>query len=745
MVAIRRTASESIRGASARHIRVSPAGVATRDRFLQGVGPERQVPLLVIIAAAGWGKTTALTQWTLAEGRPVSWLTIEDRHNDPFVFARDVMAAMSRTGVLSDALLAHIEHTLVQQGLGIDLTSAPEAAGSSQPFVLTLDDAHRLRDQRSAAILQTLIDHVPTGSQLVISGRSTPGVRLGRRRANRECLEIGIADLAMTLDEASVCLDDAGLRVGVDDVVGLLSRTEGWPAGMYLAALSCRREPDVAAAVAAFGGSDRSVAAYFREEVLADLSEDLVHFLVRASILDRLSGPVCDAVLGETGSGSLLEATVEAGNTFLLPLDRNQECYRFHRLFAEMLQAELRSTEPDVWVQLHHRASRWYEQQGDIERAVHHARGAGDFDRAGALMLGVVLDVGDLAPGALPGRWSEMFEGYDIESTPSLALATAWHHLAVGDTDVVEHWVNRASTWPGAPGSGESELAACVAVTRAFVGIDRVDSIVDQLRPVIDDARVATWWWPLACFARAGALLSMGEREESLALLERTERFAASVPLLHAACLAYLAVINVDDGDWAQGIWLADRARREVDAAGLRDYAPLVCVEAVYALVKAHGAEREEAIGAIGRTDQLLERMGRLASASVILASLLSAEAHLLLGDPVSAKTMLLQTEGLLLREPRAKGFRQRATRLQAEMDGFPVESKMPALTPAERRLLEFLPTHFTMAEIGTRLCVSRNTVKSHTIAVYRKLGASNRSEAVERAKRLGMLGPKLT
>ena len=297
-------------------------GSSPRPRLVRRV-MDAEAPLVTIAAPAGYGKTTLLEEWERHDARPFVWVRVDERGND------------------EGRLVAAIDHALDEVVPGaprrrpspVALAPLAPSLAARPPFVLVLDDLHTLRSSTSQAVVRRLAESMPAECRLALASRTAPALPLGRLRANRALTEIRPRDLVMTTGEAAGLLALSGLDLAPGEVEALVSKTEGWPAGLYLAALALSDEPDVSAAVAEFGGDDGIVAEYLCDEVLSTLSSDLVSFLMRTSVLDRLSGPVCDAVIGRRGTASLL-STLARKELLLVPLDRKDESYRCHRLLA---------------------------------------------------------------------------------------------------------------------------------------------------------------------------------------------------------------------------------------------------------------------------------------------------------------------------------------------------------------------------------------------------------------------------
>ena len=329
--------------------RLSPphraAGLVSRPGPVRGLLEAGEVPLALLVAPAGYGNTTR-SEWAERDPRPFAWVRLDAEDDHPARLIASIAAVLEASEPVGKGVFTALS------------SRRPEAARRAalprllrylnyreQPVVLVLDDVHALRAPESFRVLQAIAEAMPSGSQLALASRREPGIAVGSLRAHRMVVELRAGDLAMRPSEATALLVAAGLRLGPDDVETLVRRTEGWAAGLYLAALSLRDQRDAGTAVSRFGGADRLVAEYLRDEFLAPLGAEGAAFLMRTSILDSLSGPLCDAVLESSGSGRML-ADLARSNALLVSLDSEGESYRHHILLAEMLRAELRRLEP---------------------------------------------------------------------------------------------------------------------------------------------------------------------------------------------------------------------------------------------------------------------------------------------------------------------------------------------------------------------------------------------------------------
>ena len=356
--------------------RSTGTGLIARTRLLEALAatPER-ISLILVTAPAGYGKTTALSQWAAEDSREFAWVTVDEADGDPVRLAGHVALALHRIQPLDPAVfraLAVGDGSRHLTALGHFLTSL---RNWNRPGVLVLDDVHELRNVAAMNFIRALAAGLPAGFQLAVGSRLMLG--FGRLRSEDRSVEFGVEYLAFTKEEARAVLAHAGVDSSDDTVGTLVRRTEGWPAGVYLAARAIQTASDPAVAARRLTGDDPYILDYFRDELLVRESPEPVRFLMRTATLDQMSGALCDHVLGRSGSARRL-AEAARRNLFVVPLDRRGEWYRYHSLVAEMLLSELRRREPGEESRVHRRAAGWYEQQGQPEKAIGHRLAGGD-------------------------------------------------------------------------------------------------------------------------------------------------------------------------------------------------------------------------------------------------------------------------------------------------------------------------------------------------------------------------------
>jgi LuxR family transcriptional regulator, maltose regulon positive regulatory protein len=653
-------------------------GFVQRTRLLAKLTSDPNTPLVVVVAPAGYGKTSLVAEWAEREQRPSVWLALERWHNDAVRLIRAIVQVLQDVEPFEESLALAIDRAESQRlnadtsvgGLPPVVLSAL-AAGLERrhmPLVLILDDVQAITDAAALHVLDTVAEHLPRGSQLVLISRTRPSLPLGRLRAHKALLELGTQEMAMTSTEAAALLQAAHVSVGSGEVDALVRRTEGWPAGLYLAALSARDQSDPAVELERFYGNNRVVAEYLDDEFLCELSVEERELLVRASILERLSGALCDATLKRTGSALLLDRLAGSGLP-LTPTDAGHEWFRCHRLLREALMGELHHDHPEHIPTLHLRASAWYAEHGDLDHAITHAVAAGDMCRAGELL---------------------------------------WQSLP-------RHFSGRQ----GLVGMGKDAA--------------RAHNLADQDGP----------WCSMLCLLRGVADHLTGDRESARGHLERGIYASANTaPNVEALCLSQLAMISVEEGDWDRGVNLIARGVHQVQHHSLAGHPASALTFAVSAYVRSHVGHVDEGKRDARRASQLLTGLSNFIPWYEAETRIVLARAVLRLADVGAARALLAEASQFARRVPDATVFGGWLDDAWGLVDSVSATALAgPAtLTMAELRILRFLPTHLSFREIGGRLHVSTNTVKTQAHAVYRKLDVRSRSDAVARAAEIGLL-----
>jgi len=417
-------------------------GSVARPRLLARLDRGTHVRLTLVSAPAGFGKTALLAEWLAsaeAHGRRVAWLSLDRGDSQPASFWTYLVTALRQVepniGSGTLALLQAPQSVGTEQLLG---GLVNELAALPHELIVVLEDYHLVESSHVHEGVAFLLDHLPPTVHVVITSRADPPLPLARFRARGDLIEIRASDLRFTAEEAAVFLKDAmGLTLSTQDVARLETRAEGWIAGLQLAALSMQGRDDVEEFIAAFTGNDRYIVDYLVEEVLERQPDDIRRFLLATSILERLSGPLCDVVTGIEGSTALL-AGLERSNLFVVPLDDRREWYRYHHLFADVLQAHLRKEQAAQVAVLHQRASAWFEQQGEFFHAIRHAFAAADLERAASLVERVLPTVLESRQEVMLREWLKALPDDLLRRRPVLSVAYATTLMKFGELEAVE-------------------------------------------------------------------------------------------------------------------------------------------------------------------------------------------------------------------------------------------------------------------------------------------------------------------
>lgn len=422
--------------------------VVHRPRFIERLNESLDRRLTLVCAPAGFGKTTLLGEWLADCDRPAAWLSLDDGDSDPTRFLSYLVAALRTVAAdIGEGVLAALGFPQPPPTESLLTALLNEISAVPDDFILVLDDYHVVDARLVDDAVAFLIEHLPPRMHLVIATREDPDLPLARLRVRNQLSELRATDLRFTPSEAAIFLKGAtGLDLSAEDIAALESRTEGWVAGLQLAAISMRGREDIPGFIRDFAGDNRYIVDYLVEEVLGRQPERIRRFLLETSILDRLSGPLCDAVTGQEEGNALLEA-LERGNFFVVPLDDKRHWYRYHHLFAEVLSAHLMAEQPDLVAPLHRRASEWHEHNGSAADAIRHALGAEDFERAAGLVeLAVPAMRRSRQEAALLG-WLKALPDEVVHVRPVLSVAYAGALQQGGEIEGVEDRLRDAERW----------------------------------------------------------------------------------------------------------------------------------------------------------------------------------------------------------------------------------------------------------------------------------------------------------
>jgi LuxR family maltose regulon positive regulatory protein len=696
------------------------------------------VKLTVVAAPAGYGKTTLLGTWreVEAEGRPVAWLTVDEGDNDPVVLWLHVVEALRR--VRSD--LGESAPSLVSAPRVADIVvrHLVNELAEQDDTVLILDDFHRLSSGAARDSIAWLLQHAPSTFHVVLGTRSEPGLHLGAMRAHGELLELRADELGFTPDEANALLNgrlDLGLERA--DVDLLVERIEGWPAGVYLAGLSLAGVRDRHAFVSGFGGTSRHVVDFLVDEVLDAHDPETQSLMLRSSILERLSGPLCDAVLESQNSAQLLTQLAQT-NLFLLPLDDEGESYRFHHLFAQLLRVELEHREPGLARTLHLRAYDWYRSEGFLDKAIGHAQAAGAYAEAVDMITETWLRTASTGRHATVLAWLDRFPAELSRTDPSLLIMRAWMSSLDGDRGAARDAAAllEGVAWPGdrpVP-DGSGSLEASLATLRAAFSWGDVSS-------AHSDAVRAVQLVPAGSLLRSPATWSLAISHYFLGDLDAADRwFEETVPvgfrderwLVAASAMAYRSLIAGERERLDEQGLLAREAANLARERGLEEILGEVHV-AVGVALEAEG-EPEAALPYLERGAAVL-RSGQ--PLDFALALLHQARVLQVSGRREAASAAVAEAAETIASCPDPGILRRR---LDAHERAPLADRRDSDLSRRELVVLRMLKGPLSERDIGRELYLSHNTIHSHTKAIYRKLGVSSRKQAVQRAVSLGLM-----
>jgi ATP/maltotriose-dependent transcriptional regulator MalT len=594
--------------------------------------------------------------------------------------------------------------------------------------------------------MRRLLDYLPNGVCVAIATRTEPPLQVPRLRARGQLVEVDADELRFSRSEAGVLLNELlGLELADEDVAALHQRAEGWPAAVYLAALSLRSRDDRHEFIARFAGDDRHIVDYLGEEVLADLDPDTRELLLRTSILERVSGPLCDAIADTTGSARKLE-TLARSNLFVVPLDDRRDWYRYHHLFRACLVAELRLMSTELIPELHRRASSWFQRSGEMTEAINHAIAGQDFPTACELLAAHWNEV--VSTGGLRAveMWLMALPEHVVTGDARLCLARAWTSFAKGALEEVLPCVETAEAAP-VPGpllDGTTSVASGAATLRASYWLRMGDfgKTVSYAREAL--ALEHGPWRAISANCLGTAFYWLDEPAQARQQLEATIEVGRElVPLVALFAIGLLALLDCDRQDWNAVSRRLHGARQMIDRGGLGEYWMTAGVELAGGLASEHHDDLAGAEIAMARS-LVLYRRGQApvetANALLHLARVHARQGH----DPVANDEI---GEAALLigscpdpgpRVERLLGQARRRARTEGRLTRRP--AGVEELSDGEVRVLRLLASDLTQREIGAELYLSLNTIKSHTRSIFRKLGAASREQAVARARELELI-----
>jgi LuxR family maltose regulon positive regulatory protein len=709
----------------------------------------RAVPakLVLVDAPAGFGKTTLVAQWRCspAEDRRFAWVSLDSGDDDPGRLWWHVVSALARA-------CAELDGQDILRGLR---TQDPDIADEvipclvsrlawlRAPVVLVLDDYHVIKESRCHDQVASLLFQLPPAVQLVIITRADPRLPLARLRTIGDMVEIRMRGLRFTPMQAAVLVRAvSGAELSAADLADLVERTEGWPAGLYLAALSLRGHPDPGAFVRQFTGNNRFVVDFLAEEVLGRQPAAVRQFLARTSILERFCAPLGDAVAGSHDAAEIIEV-LDRENLFVVPLDETRDWYRYHHLFAQVLRSELARAEPGTVAALHHRASAWFLESGWVEEAIGHALAAGDIPRSVELIArhwSAYVSVGRVGTVR---AWMRLLSDDQIAAHPLAAHCAAWAAALSGEPESMQRWLQVIEAAPdaGPMPDGMASLESSAALLRGVYGFEGLAAMRESARRAAGlETDPASPWYALARAAYGFSLYLSGDLVAAEEVLEDAAGSEWSGTLIGILALATLSLIAVARGDIARAESLADTARglatRDDLAEAPQGSLAYTATGAVRAAQGRLGKAREEFEHAVWS-----RRKPGMSPWATLEGELRLAQVLIDLGDTAKAGALIEDAGQVLAGFPEgADVLRARLGCLGRRLAPPPAAGGESPLTEREVAVLRLLRGTLSLREIGQELYVSPNTVKTHAQAIYRKLGVSTRHDAVARGHEAGVL-----
>jgi LuxR family transcriptional regulator, maltose regulon positive regulatory protein len=719
--------------------------------LLELLGDASDYKLTLLSAPAGYGKTTLLAQWHQVQASlPVAWVSLDEQDNDPVRLWRHIVEALrlavpeENFGVDVLVGMSVAGQRLIEIALPMLINGLAELP---HRVIVVLDDYQFVTEDRCHESVAFFVEHISGNVHLVLSSRTDPPLPLARLRARGEMNEIRIEQLAFSEVEAAYLLNEKmGLGIVPDDLSVLFERTEGWPAAIYLAALSLQKRENKHAFITSFGGSNRYVVALLVEEVLAGLSEETREFLLRTSVLRRMTASLCDAMVGREDSGQRLRELAKS-NQLVVPLDELGEWYRYHHLFADLLLYELKNSHPELMPILHERASAWLEGAGFFEGAIRHAIAARDYERAGMLVARHWFRYVFAGQTVTVERWLEALPEDFVGTDATLALVKAWISALYGRREEAERFLTLAESgsYDGKLPDGTASVEAGVAIVRVSFGYGGVQRIAEAARraaalePEGTSPRAA-----LVRFGLGGSLYFSGDTSQARKPLEEALSLTKDgQSLVRMAILSFLSFVATDEGHLEEAESLAREACALVNRFGLQKLPQASVAHTALGRMLAERGKLEEAQKELEGALSARQKLPGLSAWGTLLGLLALAQVHFARGNRAAGRAVLAEARATLKPFADDAGiFTELLERLERKLRARkPREGQLDdELTERELVVLRLLDSELSTRQMAQSLYVATNTVRNQIKSIYRKLGVSSRKEAVEEARAKGLL-----
>ena len=701
------------------------------------------LPLTLVVAPAGWGKSTLVAEWLTHDGIAAGWVSLDGGDNDPMRFWRYLLLAADQAGSAAGAAALRRLDAAGSDVLRDVLPAFVNALVSADaPLVLVLDDYHLVTSARVHASVATLLDRSPPQLHLILITRADPALPLSRLRVRGDLAELRAEDLRFSAAEALEFFSDRlGPQLSERDVLRVLARTEGWAAGLQLAALQLHGRADPVAFIERFTGADWHIVNYLGEEVLASQRPGVREFLLVTSVLNRMCAPLCDALTGRADGAELIGEIYRA-NLFLIPLDDERRWFRYHHLFGGLLRHELALTSPERPSVLHRRAAQWYEEHNDATEAIGHAIASGDDALSSRLVAAHWLRTLNLGELETVRTWLDALPAELLATDASLTAARVLLALDTGRLEEVSGPLDAAE----ASGPPDTQLMFLRALHMYKTGdVGGAAARLREILPSPDDAFIAT----VHRLVLGMASMWLGDADRAWELLVEAARRAEDDDnhLAYLCAAGYQALLAVNRGDLA----LADSLVGDAESAVGQTLSDSHFVAMFPALARARLQLRHADWAGAWRAATTAVERGRHGAGRVELAAalLIAAAAGRIYLDAATHQTadvhpgaLVGEARGILRRcaDPGPLITTWLAEEQRAEAARTRQEGLFEALTDRELTILRMLPAPGSLRELAADLFVTPNTLKTHLRAIYRKLGAESREEAVIRAREGGLI-----
>lgn len=741
-----------------------PPQIIHRTRLMErlAAGLKAGKPLTLVSAPAGYGKSTLLAEWLSGCKDCAAWLSLDERDNSPLRFWTYFLAALQ---TVSESL-GRGAFTMLESAQEFDsqrfLTAlVNEAAALERPIMLTLDDYHVISNADIHAGMNFLVEHLPPSLHLIIATRTDPPLPLSRLRVRRQVTEIRIADLRFDTDEASSFLNDLmNLQLTASDVRALETRTEGWVAGLQLAAISMQGRADAQAFIQNFTGSQHFVLEYLVEEVLQRQPQDLQNFLLETSILPRLSAPLCDAVTGEARGAEAL-AELHRRNLFVIPLDGEHTWFRYHHLFAEFLTSHLKRTRPADLPDLHRRAAQWFQANHHAEDALRHAFAIPDYAYASRLVVDNWRRIYHQGRLNTAVEWLDSLPPDFLRQSPPLGVAYCWTLFVRGDYDRIETYLDEITqTFEQMVADGKlpkdhpeyNIVLQQVILLRAIVQRHRGDvaaalNAIGELLPTIEGLRqtlgdVVADMGYTACYSQMGyTYAAVNDLERAADFLSRVSPHARRCGnfLALAHTTIELARISLALGRLEQAEKICRDELSLTEQPAYADYPAFCLIHLALANILREKKAWDEAEKHLTQGLETAQKSGHqfyLAHGYLIAARLHQAQ-----GKTAQAQADVRRAEQI------AEALHNRfltdsvsQTRREMDAQASPAQRLIEPLSERELDVLRLICAGKSNQEIADELFIALDTVKRHANNIYGKLNVQRRAQAILEARRLGLV-----